>query len=113
MGKTWINPYVLGNRLIYQVSIHNRFNTYNIIRYSIYIHYIHATRLPSICHGDPTSIPGYNFKTESSKRASYLTAMQLLAKINEDGTDLSLETWLDSAFILPFKVVQYCNIYVI
>ena len=39
--------------------------------------------------------------------------MQLLAKINEDGTDLSLETWLDSAFILPFKVVQYCNIYVI
>lgn len=38
--------------------------------------------------------------------------MQLLAKINEDGTDLSMETWLDSAFILPFKVVRYCNIYI-
>ena len=41
--------------------------------------------------------------------------MQLLSKINEEGTDLSLETWLDSAFILPFKVVGikiFYNLYI-
>ena len=31
--------------------------------------------------------------------------MELLSKISEDGTDLSMETWLESSFILPFKVV--------
>ena len=61
-------------------------------------------RFPSIPYGDLSTIPGYSFENEESTRASYFVAMEHLGLIREQGCDLSKERWMDSCFILPFKI---------
>ena len=67
--------------------------------------------MPSIPAGDASTVPGYSFDTAQSKRASYFCAMENLGLITEQGCDLSLERWLDSSFILPFRMSPDFNTY--
>ena len=56
-------------------------------------------------------MPGYSFDTAQNKRASYFCAMESLGLINEQGCDLSIDRWLDSSFILPFRISPDFNTY--
>ena len=44
------------------------------------------------------------FTTEEHKQASYLTAITQAGLLTEDGCELSLQSWWNSNFFLPFLV---------
>ena len=45
---------------------------------------------------------GYHFSSTEEKLASYFVAMDSMGKINENGCDLSYESYYGSCFFLPF-----------
>ena len=46
---------------------------------------------------------GYSFKTDKHIRASFLTLLDTIGKISEQGNDLTKDRWLDSSFFLGKK----------
>ena len=52
---------------------------------TIFFHYFHK---------------GYSFKTDKHIRASFLTLLDTIGKISEQGNDLTKDRWLDSSFFL-------------
>ena len=59
-------------------------------------------RVPSIPCGGVAAAEGYHFSSTEEKLASYFVAMDSMGKINENGCDLSYESYYGSCFFLPF-----------
>ena len=51
----------------------------------------------------PSSCPGYDFTSEEGKRCSYLYFLDSTKKLNQEGSDIDMNTWLTSSFFLPFR----------
>ena len=71
----------------------------------------YTNRIPSLPCGGLTDQDGYLYSTEEQKLASYFIAMDSIGKINENGCDLSYESYFDSFFFMPFKLSHELNSY--
>ena len=71
----------------------------------------YTNRIPSLPCGGLTDQDGYLYSTEEQKLASYFIAMDSIGKINENGCDLSYESYFNSFFFMPFKLSHELNSY--
>ena len=88
--------------------LHTRFIFY-IWHVAIHIFYLRTPTIPTGLLGGNED--GYLLSTPQERRASYFVAMDTLGLINENGCDLSLDRWLDSSFLLPYKLSHELNSY--
>ena len=63
------------------------------------------------CGSVADSDGGYMFSTLRQQTASYLCAMDTLGQLTENGTILSQERFMDTSFMLPFKMSYELNSY--
>ena len=64
----------------------------------------YSFRIPTLPTGNAGNASGYLLRDDAQKRASYLVAMDSLGLLKESGCILPYNRWLDSTFILPFKL---------
>ena len=67
--------------------------------------------MPTLPCGKLGDHDGYLFSDDTQRRASYFAAIDTLGLMSNDGCALSLERWLDSSFVLPFRLSHELNSY--
>lgn len=68
-------------------------------------------RIPKIPAGNMADSEGFLFETEQQRVASYLVTIDTLGLISEHGCSLPFDRWLDTSFLLPFKLSHELNSY--